>query len=234
MPGLPVIFHQLVQQTSSCKMLDFSLEEVHTHQHSFLYQQVVEIHDSYPAWASTRVQVRHKSVRSHWNQISFSSLRLDVHCSIHWHVTPFNNRRRSLSCSSPFWRPDGSHNGGKQEGIKCTWGTHEDWSGRQKSSNMRRTWVQCFLAVTNSILAIMAHLIPTAKQPRQGTLYSWGEIQAISKYKAEYKEQTTRALRANMLQNKILVDLFNYWDVQNMLPSDEVESMERVKVSLKS
>jgi len=80
----------------------------------------------------------------------------------------------------------------------------------------------------------MAHLIPTAKQPRQGTLYSRGEIQAISKYKAEYKEQTTRALRANVLRNKILVDLFNYWDVQNMLPSDEVESMERVKVSLKS
>ena len=116
------------------------------------------------------------------------------------------------------------YNGGKQEEIKCTWGTHEDWSGRQKSSNMRWTWVQCFMAVTNSILAIMAHLIPTAKQPRQGTLYSWGEIQAISKYKAKNKKQ---ALRANVLRNKILVDLFNYWDVQNMLPSDEVEVWNR-------
>lgn len=77
----------------------------------------------------------------------------------------------------------------------------------------------------------MAHLIPTIKHPRRGTLYSNGELKVISIYKAEYKEQTTRALRANVLRNKILVDLFNYWDVQNMLPLDEVASMQRVKVS---
>ena len=79
----------------------------------------------------------------------------------------------------------------------------------------------------------MAHLIPTTKQPRRGTLYTKGELLVISNYKAEYKEQTTRALRANVMRNKILVDLFNYWDIQNMLPSDEVESMKRVKVSHK-
>jgi len=86
-------------------------------------------------------------------------------------------------------------------------------------------------AITGSIVAVMAHLIPTTKQPRRGTLYTKGELLVISKYKAEYKEQTTRALRANVLRNNILVDLFNYWDAQNILPSDEVESMERVKVS---
>jgi hypothetical protein len=77
----------------------------------------------------------------------------------------------------------------------------------------------------------MAHLIPTTKPPRRGTLYSREEIAVISKYKAEYKDQTTRALRAKVLRNKMLVDLFNYWLVQNMLPSNEAESMQRVKVT---
>jgi hypothetical protein len=77
----------------------------------------------------------------------------------------------------------------------------------------------------------MAHLIPTTKQPRRGAHYSREEILVISKYKAEYKDQTTRALRANVLRNNILVDIFNYWDVQGTLPSNEAASMERVKVS---
>jgi hypothetical protein len=45
----------------------------------------------------------------------------------------------------------------------------------------------------------MAHLIPKTKQPRRGTLYSKPELLVIYKYKTEYKEQTTRALRANVL-----------------------------------
>jgi hypothetical protein len=77
----------------------------------------------------------------------------------------------------------------------------------------------------------MAHLIPSTKQSRRGTLYSRAEIAVISKYKAEYKDQTTRALRANVLQHKILVDLFNYWDVQKTLPSNEAVCYERMKVN---
>lgn len=77
----------------------------------------------------------------------------------------------------------------------------------------------------------MAHFIPTTKLPRRGTLYSREEILVISKYKAEYKEQTTRALRANVLRNKILVDLFNHWDAQKTLPLDEAAATERVKVN---
>jgi hypothetical protein len=76
----------------------------------------------------------------------------------------------------------------------------------------------------------MAHFIPTTKLPRRGTLYSQEEILVISKYKAEYKEQTTRPLRANVLRNKILVDLFNHWDAQKTLPLDEAAAIERVKV----
>jgi len=77
----------------------------------------------------------------------------------------------------------------------------------------------------------MAHFIPTTKLPRRGTLYSREEILVISKHKAEYKEQTTRPLRANVLRNKILVDLFNHWDAQNRLPVDAAESIGRVKVN---
>jgi len=76
----------------------------------------------------------------------------------------------------------------------------------------------------------MAHRIPTTKKPRRGALYSREEIKVISKYKAEYKDQTTKTLRAHVLRNKILVDLFNYWDVQETLPSDEAGCMDRVKV----
>ena len=79
----------------------------------------------------------------------------------------------------------------------------------------------------------MSHRIPTAKKPRRGALYSREEITVLSKYKEEYKDQTTRALRAHVLCTKILVDIFNYWDVQGSLPLEEVVCGERVKVKLK-
>ena len=56
----------------------------------------------------------------------------------------------------------------------------------------------------------------------------------ISKYKAEYKDQTTRALRAHVLRNKILVDMFNYWDAQGTLPANEKGCVEQVKVDNKT
>jgi hypothetical protein len=77
----------------------------------------------------------------------------------------------------------------------------------------------------------MSNRIPTTKQPRRGALYSREEISIFSKHKAEYKDQTTRALRAHVLRNKILVDIFNYWDAQGMLPSDEAVCVQRVKVN---
>ena len=59
--------------------------------------------------------------------------------------------------------------------------------------------------------------------------YLQEEMKVISKYKAEYKEQTTKALRAYVLRNKILVDMFNFWDANGTLPTEE-ECMGRVKV----
>ena len=77
----------------------------------------------------------------------------------------------------------------------------------------------------------MSNLIPDTRRPRQSVLYSREELVVLSKYKAEYKEQTTKALRAHVLRNKILVDIFNYWDAEGTLPSDEESCIQRVKVS---
>lgn len=56
------------------------------------------------------------------------------------------------------------------------------------------------------------------------------EIAVISKYKSEYKEQTTRSLRAHVMRNKILVDIFNYWDQKGVLLSEEAV-LQRAKVN---
>ena len=87
------------------------------------------------------------------------------------------------------------------------------------------------LIASSLFLSVMAHLIPTSKQPRKGTLYSREEIAIISKYKTEYKDQMTRPLRAYILQNKVLVDIFNYWDQkEGVLLSEEIV-LQQVKVN---
>jgi len=77
----------------------------------------------------------------------------------------------------------------------------------------------------------MSHLILTIRKPRRDALYSQEEIAVLSKYKAEYKDQTTKPLRAHVLRNKILVNIFNYWDVQKTLPADEEACVAWVKVN---
>ena len=76
----------------------------------------------------------------------------------------------------------------------------------------------------------MSRLILPTRKPRKDALYSREEMQVISKYKEEYKEQTTQALRAHVLKNKILVDIFNYWDDIGNIPTNEEDISDRVKV----
>jgi hypothetical protein len=80
------------------------------------------------------------------------------------------------------------------------------------------------------ILSLMSNLIPTTRRPRQGTRYSREELVVMSRYKAKYKEQTTKALRAHVFRTKILVDMFNYWDKEGTLPLEEELCAEWVKV----
>lgn len=93
----------------------------------------------------------------------------------------------------------------------------------------------CFHWVISGLISsIMSHRIPTTKQPRKDAHYSREEMTIIGKYKNEYKDQTTKTLRAHVLRNKILVDIFNYWDGQGTLPEDNSICIERVKVNLQN
>ena len=77
----------------------------------------------------------------------------------------------------------------------------------------------------------MAHRIPTGRKTRKDARYSRDEVKVMEKYKVEYKDQTTKALRAEVLRTKILVDIFNYWDKVGNLPADDNACVDRVKVS---
>lgn len=78
----------------------------------------------------------------------------------------------------------------------------------------------------------MSTNIPKVRRPRKDALYSRGELEVINKYKEEYRQQTTRELRANVFKTKILVDLFNHWLQQGRAPASEEDSINRMKVSL--
>lgn len=69
------------------------------------------------------------------------------------------------------------------------------------------------------------------RKPRKDILYSKDEVKAISKYKVEYREQTTPEMRMKIFRDHILPDIFNYWITQGTAPSEEEESNNRVKVS---
>ena len=73
-------------------------------------------------------------------------------------------------------------------------------------------------------------LFDKPRKPRKDTLYSKDEVKVLSKYKAEYREQTTPEMRLKIFRNHILPDIFNYWISQASAPSEEDESNARVKV----
>jgi hypothetical protein len=78
----------------------------------------------------------------------------------------------------------------------------------------------------------MSAIIPKARRPRKDALYGREELGVINKYKEEYRQQTTRELRANVFKTKILVDLFNFWLEQGRAPATEEDSINRMKVSV--
>lgn len=77
----------------------------------------------------------------------------------------------------------------------------------------------------------MSSNIPQQRKPRKDALYSREELSVISKHKEEYRQQTTRELRAHLIKTKILVDIFNFWLAQGNAPVDEEESVKRMKVN---
>jgi hypothetical protein len=79
--------------------------------------------------------------------------------------------------------------------------------------------------------ALMSNPIPKVRKARKDSRYSHEEMQVLSKHKQEYREQTTRELRANIFKGKILVDLFNLWLKQGKAPNTEEESATLMKVT---
>ena len=77
----------------------------------------------------------------------------------------------------------------------------------------------------------MSMPIPKTRKSRKDSRYSREEMQVISKYKQEYREQTTRELRGNVFKAKILVDLFNLWLEQGKAPDTDDDSANRMKVT---
>lgn len=69
-----------------------------------------------------------------------------------------------------------------------------------------------------------------ARKPRKDALYTIQELQILSKYKTEYRQQTTRESRAQIIREKILVDLFNFWIEHGKGPVNGEESISRAKV----
>lgn len=68
------------------------------------------------------------------------------------------------------------------------------------------------------------------RKPRRDGLYTAKEMEIINKYKEEYREQSTRELRADIIWTKILADLFNYWVDIGKAPNNEDEHVARMKV----
>jgi hypothetical protein len=79
-------------------------------------------------------------------------------------------------------------------------------------------------------LFVMSDNPAKARKPRKDCQYSPDEMQVIGKYKEEYRQQTTRHARANVIRTKILVDLFNYWVEKGRGPVNEEDSIARQKV----
>ena len=71
-----------------------------------------------------------------------------------------------------------------------------------------------------------------SRKPRKDALYSREEIKVISKYKEEYKQQTTPQMQGMIFKTKILVNMFNYWVDNGNEPGGEEECICRMKVNL--
>ena len=73
-------------------------------------------------------------------------------------------------------------------------------------------------------------LFDKPRKPRKDMLYSKDEVKVLSKYKAEYREETTLEMWLKIFRNHILPNIFNYWISQASAPSEEDESNAWVKV----
>lgn len=81
----------------------------------------------------------------------------------------------------------------------------------------------------------MSPITPTtrpAKQTRKDSRYSIAERAIIGVYKTEYREQTTKEFRGQVMTEKILPAIFNYWTEQRggqIIPEEESKKLITVR-----
>lgn len=82
---------------------------------------------------------------------------------------------------------------------------------------------------SNSFLSPMLQsLQQKTRQPRQGCQYNQEEMVVLRKYKEVYRNTITHEERDSLLQQSILVDIFNHWDSKNIRPTGP-EAQQRAK-----
>jgi hypothetical protein len=69
-----------------------------------------------------------------------------------------------------------------------------------------------------------------SRKPRKDSLYSVEEMNILKQHKLEYRSQPTRELRGQIFRNKILVDIFNFWESRGLIGPDETDTQNRIKV----
>jgi hypothetical protein len=78
----------------------------------------------------------------------------------------------------------------------------------------------------------MSPITPTAKKARKDCQYTAAERAIIGKYKVEYREQSTKELRKQVIEEKILPDIFNYWSEERggrLLSEEETKPLVMVR-----
>ena len=72
-----------------------------------------------------------------------------------------------------------------------------------------------------------------ARAPRKDSRYSTDEKKVLEKYKHEYRKTTTPEERYDLLRNRILVDIFNYWYEKGEVTPEigEIALSERIRVT---
>ena len=69
------------------------------------------------------------------------------------------------------------------------------------------------------------------RKPRKDAIYSQEELAVINPFKDEYRQQTTREMRGNIIRQHVLNALFKYWTKVGKYPASPEESISRMKVS---
>jgi len=74
------------------------------------------------------------------------------------------------------------------------------------------------------------------RSPRKKRKYSAAEIEVLERYKDVYRKKTSTNDRQDLLQNFILVEIFNFWYSKKEIPADisEADLSERIEVRKKN